>query len=247
MSAVQAHNSAAQPAVVFLHGFQGSPHQFDFLNSTVREAGYIAYPLVLPGHGGEYRVFLENGRAEWLAFAEESLRSICARHTRVLLVGHSMGGLLNILATLQHSGTVCGLFCLALPLHLQVSFKGMRNNIKYATGLGRQDAFIKAAREFCGVTGVTLWNAPLMARQLLGLVRLSADARRALNQLNVPLIALHSQNDEWVSKRSVVTVRDAKVQEVIVLPESGHFLYPESDRAIVCEAFSRFASACFSR
>ncbi len=237
----------AQSAVVFLHGFLGGPQQFDFLLPVAAAAGYDTHTLLLPGHGGDYRAFLGSSRRSWQAHVQSELNTLCAQYTRVLLVAHSMGGLLSILATLNNPGRVCGIFCLALPLHLKVSFHGIRNNVKYVTGLGKQDALIKAARESCSVSGITFYNAPLMVRQLLDLSRLSIDARRALHQLNVPLMALHSQHDECVSKKSIQAIKYARTQEIIVLPASSHFLYPENDRATVCEAFSCFASACFSR
>ena len=47
----------AEAAVLFIHGFLGSPLQFEDLCQAVYQKGYAAYALLLPGHGGSSTQF----------------------------------------------------------------------------------------------------------------------------------------------------------------------------------------------
>lgn len=235
----------SKKVAVFLHGFLGGPQQFDFLLPAAQAAGFDTHALLLPGHGGDCRTFFSSSRSHWEAYVQAELDRLREEYESILLVGHSMGGLLSILAALRDTRGICGIFAIALPLHLRVSRKGMHTNWKHVTGLGKRDAYTEAARTSCSVNGITLWNAPRLVPRMIDLSALSRKARRGLNKLTVPLAILHSQKDEWVSQRSIAAALRSPVQaDMILLPESSHFLYSENDRAIICDQFVRFASAC---
>ncbi len=242
-------NHKKQAAAVFLHGFQGSPQQFTFLFPVARECGFEVCPLLLPGHGGDYRTFINNGRDAWEAYVRAELGRLRNEYEHLLLVGHSMGGLLGILAGLENPDGINGIFAIALPLHLRVSYAGIRNNWKYASGSGEEDAHIQTARKFCSVTGITLWNTPLMLPRLFDLVALSTKARRRLCDLKIPLAILHSQHDEWVSAHSLQTAERCLLNppSILLLPESGHFFYTEADMQRSIDHFSIFARACLTQ
>lgn len=242
-------DSKNQAAAVFLHGFLGGPQQFDFLLPAAKKHGYDPLPLLLPGHGGEYRAFLGSDRTAWEAYVTAELGKLRGRYERLLLVGHSMGGLLSIRAALDDARGICGIFAIALPLHLYVSHKGMHTNWKHVTGLGKADVYTQAARSCCSVAGITVWNAPLMLPRIIDLTALSTKARRGLNGLNVPLTILHSQQDEWVSARSLksATKRCSTEPEILLLSESGHFFYTEADKQRISDHFAAFAFACLER
>lgn len=230
----------AQSAVVFLHGFLGGPQQFDFLLPAAAAAGYDTHILLLPGHGGDYRAFLGSNRRSWQAYVQNELNTLCAQYTRVLLVGHSMGGLLSILAALEAPRTICGIFAIALPLHLRVSMQGMHTNWKHVTGLGKRDAYTKAAQDSCSVSGITLWNAPLMLPRIIDLMQLSAKTKRQLHRLAIPLTIVHSNRDESVSHSTLHAAKQRlPIQPTIYcLKESGHFYYTAQDRESLCNWFS---------
>ncbi len=241
--------SKKRAAAVFLHGFLGGPQQFDFLVPAAELCGFDAYPLLLPGHGGDYRAFLSSGLLSWEAYVQAELDRLRGQYEKILLVTHSMGGLLSIRAALADARSICGIFAIALPLNLRVSKKGMQTNWKHVTGLGKEDDYTRAARSFGGVTGITIWNAPLMLPRVLDLVRLSAAARRGLGALGVPLTILHSEQDEWVGARSVQTAKSRAntPPSILLLPESGHFFYTEADKRRISDHFASFAFACLKR
>lgn len=99
---------------VFIHGFMGSPAQFSRLAEVARAAGSQSRLITLPGHGGGVREFMRAGRSAWLAHVETELADLRAQHEKLLLVGHSMGGLLAINAAAKQPEGIAGILALAL-------------------------------------------------------------------------------------------------------------------------------------
>ena len=114
---------------VFIHGFMGSPAQFSRLAEVARAAGSQSRLITLPGHGGGVREFMRAGRSAWLAHVETELAALRAQHEKLLLVGHSMGGLLAINAAAKQPEGIAGILALALPLYLRATANGLRIRI----------------------------------------------------------------------------------------------------------------------
>ena len=76
-------------AVLFVHGIQGSPGQFQFLIEAL-PAGVEVRNLLLPGHGGSARDFRSSDRAAWLAAVGGEAKRLLEQGRRVVYVGHSM-------------------------------------------------------------------------------------------------------------------------------------------------------------
>ena len=194
---------------VFIHGFMGSPAQFSRLAEVARAAGSQSRLITLPGHGGGVREFMRAGRSAWLAHVETELADLRAQHEKLLLVGHSMGGLLAINAAAKQPEGIAGILALALPLYLRATANGLRIRVhSVLPARPEEDPRVCAARELRGVQGVTLWNAPALVPNSLGLLRLMAQTRKALPNLAVPLDVINSAEDELVSRRSLAFVRE---------------------------------------
>ena len=217
---------------VFIHGFMGSPAQFSRLAEVARAAGSQSRLITLPGHGGGVREFMRAGRSAWLAHVETELADLRAQHEKLLLVGHSMGGLLAINAAAKQPEGIAGILALALPLYLRATANGLRIRIhSVLPARPEEDSRVCAARELRGVQGVTLWNAPALVPNSLGLLRLMAQTRKALPNLAVPLNVINSAEDELVSRRSLAFVRERLPKaSVFEQRESSHFWYSENDK-----------------
>ena len=217
---------------VFIHGFMGSPAQFSRLAEVARAAGSQSRLITLPGHGGCVREFMRAGRSAWLAHVETELADLRAQHEKLLLVGHSMGGLLAINAAAKQPEGIAGILALALPLYLRATANGLRIRVhSVLPARPEEDPRVCAARELRGVQGVTLWNAPALVPNSLGLLRLMAQTRKALPNLAVPLNVINSAEDEIVSRRSLAFVRERLAKaSVFEQRESSHFWYSEYDK-----------------
>ena len=77
--------------VLFVHGIQGSPSQFDFLISRLPDSVTVCNVL-LPGHGTTIREFRNSSSSQWLPAVRDAAQKMKSQCERLYFVGHSMGG-----------------------------------------------------------------------------------------------------------------------------------------------------------
>ena len=241
MSLQEDTQNMANTAVLFIHGFMGSPKQFSYLMPVADSRGCDAYALLLPGHGGTFHAFAKTGLTEWERHVQAKIDDLRKKYKTILLVGHSMGGLLAIESAVQDSSGICGILAIALPLYLRVSFKGMQTNWRYAARrMERRDQYTQAAADSCGVGGISVWNAAGILPRAGDVLRLCAKARAMIGRLSVPLTIVYSPKDEWVSKSTLRAARKRMPSaRIVVLKESGHFWYAEEDKKVMGEMLSQ--------
>lgn len=137
--------------VVFIHGFMGNSALFAPFAEAVAACGAEVRLLTLPGHGGTLREFLRAGRREWQAHVDTELAALQAQQKTLLVVGHSMGGLLAVNVAAKRPDRIVGIFALAFPLYLRMTWVGIR--IRTASACRErpgEDPRIVAARELRG-------------------------------------------------------------------------------------------------
>lgn len=88
-------------AILMVHGFVGSPNNFNDLPDRVAASGWHVRVMLLPGHGTSPRTFETTSAAELEQAVMNELEALRERFSTVVLMGHSMGGALATLAAAQ--------------------------------------------------------------------------------------------------------------------------------------------------
>lgn len=218
-------------AIVFLHGFMGSPRQFDRLLEVLGPVEADTLCLTLPSHGGTLADFVEAGRKDWQRWTLEQISDLANRYDRLVLVGHSMGGLLLIQAASEAPEKITAVAALAVPLKVRLTFRAVSVRLRSLSApKPGEDPAVTAARDLCGVSGLSVDGAWRLLPNTIGLLRLVAEARREVSRLLMPLLTVHSQADEIVSVRSAQAARDwGREVEALVLSSASHFWYPQEE------------------
>ena len=232
------HAEAVSPlrrAVLFCHGFMGSPRQFAWLLPVAARCGYEAFTVTLPGHEADASAFFASDDRQWLRELETRIDALRLDYDRIVLVGHSMGGLLEALSAASNPDRIQAVFALAFPLKIRMTWRAVRQNVR--TLFPRRDGedlAVTCAREWSGVRGLTVWNAMSVLPNSLRLLRVVRKARAALPHLGVPLTVVQSGRDELVPPSALRLVqRLLPKAQAVLLPESGHVRYSEADRLFV--------------
>lgn len=80
-------------AILFLHGFTSEEKENEALLKTLKEnSKNRVFAPFLPGHGPNPRIRLHY--QDWLDRADQEMREILRQYSDVVVIGHSMGGIL---------------------------------------------------------------------------------------------------------------------------------------------------------
>ncbi len=82
--------------VLLVHGFAGTPAEFDPLAAHLAAQGYIVVAPLLAGHGGGPDALAATTWQDWVGSAQRPLDTLRARCQTVVLVGFSMGAAITL-------------------------------------------------------------------------------------------------------------------------------------------------------
>lgn len=126
-----ARTSRSRVAVVMLPGLYSDSGQFGVLAAKLDERGYFVMHVSLPGHWGQTERGSEVRADDWI---EESRRAIKIAHVmaqKVVVLGHSMGGMLSINAALTPEFRVDGLIAMEPAVRVRPEIAWPLCNMKH--------------------------------------------------------------------------------------------------------------------
>lgn len=126
-----ARTARSQVAVVMFPGLYSDSSQFRVLAAKLDERGYFVMHVSLPGHWGQTERGSDVRADDWI---EESRRAIKIAHVmakKVVVLGHSMGGMLSINAALTPEFRVDGLVAMEPAVRVRPQIAWPLCNVKY--------------------------------------------------------------------------------------------------------------------
>jgi carboxylesterase len=217
----------ATMGVVLLHGFGDTPQTLGSLANKLRDDGFDVDVPLLPGHGRTLREFASSNGSAWLAAARAAHAAMRARHTRVALIGLSLGGALA--ATVAADDPELAALVLLAPyvdapplLRMLVrAAPAIGVVLPYVGGDGSQSILDPEARAQALAYGAT---TPQLVREL---VRTADGARAALPRISAPTLYMQSREDnritEEVATRAFALI-GARTKKLELLTGCGHVL-----------------------
>ena len=228
----------ADRAVIFIHGFMGSPNQFTDLEDAVYKEGCSYMSVLLPGHGDGIKEFVNNGITNWENHLQKEIDSVKKEHNRIFLVGHSMGGLLALNASLNRENKVAGVVLLSSPLKVNLfNPKSLSQKIHLLTLSGDNEiksVYLKAS----GVDRSKIFPYPSIVKPFVNFYKVVNKTRRHLPEVFVPVLIFLSKNDETASYKSAKLYYEGLCnaqKTVITLYKSWHAYYYENERKIIMD------------
>lgn len=229
--------------ILFVHGILGKPDYFDFLLPHI-PGGYRSSAILLEGHGADPQAFGRASMTRWRRQVAEAADELRKGGERLVIAAHSMGTLFAIDNAVR--GKADGLFLLNPPLTLRVTrrlfttpFKVMTGNIGDSRTHAAQAAY--SISEDPNLLHYVRWIPRYL--ELFGEIRRT---RAIVKNLAVPTRVFLSAHDEMVSPRGASLFPRNPGIITTLLPDSGHYYYPESDAATITRAFTDFLSAIHS-
>ena len=231
----------AKVAVLMIHGICGTPNHFRALLPLQDQVPgeWSVYNIVLDGHCKGVKDFGKSSMRKWQAQVQEAYAELSRTHEKVILVGHSMGTLLSIQASLQMPEKTAFLFLIAVPLRVGIKGFGARNIIRHARGkLDMSDPMQAVLPQVCGIAMTKKWwQYGRWIPRFVELIHQMRRTGRLANQISVPAIAYQSKVDELVSRRSKAILEKCGKVQVHELQQSTHFYYDPQEILLVQQAF----------
>ncbi|TVR19984.1 MAG: alpha/beta fold hydrolase [Anaerolineaceae bacterium] len=233
-----------------LHGLNASPDEMRWYGQHLAETGRTVYGVRLPGHGlRDHRAIQRTRWQDWYHAALDGYHVLRGQCERVVVCGHSMGGLLALLLGAWHDASA--LVVMASPLTLPNEGAMSRARwIKYARPyLNGADGshlpdHIRAeqARRGEPVRGrvrYDIWTA----QSIENLYELMRVTRRVLTAVHAPVLTLYSTADPTVpiNNQRLLANRllNARVQSH-TYAHSGHILPQDIDAGQVMADSAEF-------
>jgi len=234
-------NSASSDIVVFIHGFMGSPRQFDSLAEAVHRQGYSAATLLLPGHGSTARDFGSGTFERWQSHVDAEIERYSCNFSNIWLTGHSMGGLLAINTAVRYNKYVRGILTIACPFKIiPLSAYTIQTRTRQVFRKTIRAAYL--SNSSVGMSPTLIWHSRRPAAEIR---KLMSAARGNLSQVRMPVTAVYSTSDELTSITSLDIMKRELTKapfESVVLKESLHAYYTEYEQTMIEQALMNLVS-----
>lgn len=233
--------------VLMLHGYSGSPGELWPMGQALAAGGYTVCGPRLAGHGGAPADLYGVTWRDWLASAEDGLRTLQAHCDSIVVCGFSIGALLAL--RLAVSAPVRGAILLAPALRLRggslLRLAGMLQYIMpWYYPLARAnfaDPAVRAAvlerapdadLDDPAVVAAIRREARVPIGSLYQLWLLQRAAHSDLPYVTIPTLIMQGRLDQSVDPRSAIEVAAgirSRDQRLVWFERSGHQLPLEAD------------------
>ena len=227
------------------HGFTGAPKEVRWLGEYLNRQGYTVCGMRLAGHATRPEDMVRSHWQDWLLSVEDGYNLLRSCTDQVFLLGLSMGGVLSLTAAAQFDirGVVAMSTPYALPpIPLPLWAIRFLSYFKPYMPKGKVPGsgwFDKAAYN----QHVAYPMNPV--RSGMELKFLVEQMHAALPKIGVPVLLIHSRDDDYVIKDSMEQIYKAlgtPDKQMIWVERSGHVITEDLQRETVFKAAADFVS-----
>ncbi len=222
--------------VLLIHGFTGSPHDYEYMAYEINRAGFTVSVPRLPGHGTCGADFLTTTRHDWLRRAHDAYYDLKALCSEVYIVGLSMGGVIALilashlrpkkLVTLAAATHTSDSRIKLTPLLALFKEKMIRENNDVYSDPDLE--YLK--REYWS------FNWPKQAAELYKLMKLS---RKTVKEITSDTLVVAARNDNTVPLSAAEFIYNnirSERRKLLIFEKSGHVLSNDVEKEDVTRA-----------
>jgi carboxylesterase len=235
---------SSQPACLLIHGFTGGPKEMRWMGQYLNQQGFTCLGIRLAGHATHPEDMIRSRYTDWIASVEDGYHLLRGISNNIFLIGLSMGGVLSLLMStrLDVKGVVALSTLSRLPtdypiwlLKLISLVMRYRPKTKEAPGNGWFD---KSAY----LDHVSYPQNPV--RSVVELKKLILELHKALPEVNVPVLLIHSKDDTYVLPENLEHIYtglvNASDKAKLYITGSGHVLPRDAARQQVFQSALEF-------
>lgn len=232
------------PGCLLTHGFTGTPKEVRWMGEYLnREHGYTCLGVRLTGHATHPEDMIRSRYTDWIASVEDGYNLLQGAAKDIFLVGLSMGGVLSLLMSTRLD--VRGVVVMSTPYHLRDDPR-----LKVVNWLSLIEPFMPKTKDppGSGWYDPEAWKDHVSypenpVRSIGELNTLLAEMRRALPQVRVPVLVVHSRDDRYVlpeNAEAIYAALGTSDKTMLWVMGAGHVVPREPPRQLVFQAAAEF-------
>jgi esterase/lipase len=227
--------------IIFIHGYLGSPDQFLDLIEVALGRGFSVASILLPGHGGSSLNFAKSRLHDWERHLQSELDRYCT-FDHIYLVGHSLGGLLALNASLNEKNRIEKVVLISSPLKVYLLNPVAVYRRAYTMTRPR-DSEIKRSYVTANSVERLSFHSLLWLPVLLEPHKLIRRIKKLLPEIKVPTLLFFSKKDEttsWKSAEMFERGLSSSPHEIVLLRHSLHDHFTKDEREIITKKILTF-------
>ena len=184
--------------VLLIHGFTGCPGHMRKIGDALREEGFAARGILLPGHGTSPEDMKRYSWQDWLLAVRQAAKEMKEKYRYFSVVGHSMGGVLALILAEEMALTAC--VSIAAPMKTTNKFRWLALPLSPVYPMMHKRLAPAERGVLDEEYDFTYTGYPTKAVHDLNV--LMSRAKRSLELITCPLLAVQSHGDGTVTADS---------------------------------------------
>jgi len=234
----------SKPACLLIHGFTGTPKEMRWMGEYLNQQGYTCLGVRLAGHATIPEDMIASRWTDWTASVEDAFSLLSGVTDSIYFIGLSMGGVLSLLMSTRLKAK--GVVAISTPYKL-----GDDSRLKYLEWISRFKPFLPKGQEPAGSSWFDkeAWkdhvSYPLNpVRSISELNKLLQAMQSALPKVKVPVLLIHSRDDQYVLPENLELIDAALVnasdKTKLYITGSGHVVTRDAARLQVFQSAVEF-------
>lgn len=244
------HEYPCKKAVLLFHGMTGSPFELKKFGQYLYMNGYDVFADSLPGHGDRVEEIHTVKYGDWLNFSYARFENLKSQYKEVFVAGLCLGAVLALAVSVKYGNEVSGVLSLSTTLYLD-GWRLPWYSFLMPLGLSTLIRFYYNYPE-CEPYGIKNLKTRNIIKRLLEkgdvgmnyfpmsaiyeLLKLSRSVRKTLNRVHIPLLLIHSKEDDLTGVKSAKLVYDkaqSEDKEMVLLNNSYHMVLYDNEKDLV--------------
>jgi carboxylesterase len=237
--------------ILLVHGFTGAPKEMRWMGKFLHQQGFTVLGIRLSAHATQPEDMLRSCYTDWLASIEDGYHLLSGAVKTIYIMGLSMGGVLTLTAAAylppNSSGTspVKGLVAMSPPYSLPPDPR-----LRHIEWISKAVPFMPKSDEEPGASWFDkeAWknhiSYPQNPLHAIGeLNKLLSIMHSALPKIQVPVLLIHSRDDNYVVKDSMPQIYEhlgTSDKQMLWIKGSGHVITRDAQRQTVFKAAADF-------
>lgn len=223
-----------KPACLLVHGFTSTPKEMRVLGEFLNGHGYTCLGIRLTGHATIPEDMIRSNWTDWTASVEDGYNLLRCLSDRILLIGVSMGGVLSLLMSTRLA--VIATVAMSTPYKLPDDPR-----LRHIDWIAKTVPYMPKGNgePGSGWFDREAWKDHISypqnpVRSIGQLNKLLGEMRAALPGLRVPVLLVHSRDDDYVLPENMELIyadlHDVSDRTKLYISGSGHVITRDAAR-----------------